>query len=389
MTVSIQLHRSPASRPPITSSPRENDTIPSLDGFRALSVLIVVIAHAGYGNLVPGGLGVTIFFFLSGYLITTLMLREHERTGTISIRDFYIRRIFRLLPPLLLTLVVAYALTSAGLLTGGISINGLLAQLLYFANYYSIFFDPGHTIPDGTGILWSLAVEEHFYIFYPAVVLLLVGERLRAKRIALLFAICCIAVLAWRFHLAYQPDFKPERTYYATDTRIDSILYGCILALAFNPLRSRLASLGRNAPAMSRADWALFLGGILVLLATLLVRDPVFRETARYSLQGLALMPIFYYCIRHAANFPFTTLNYAFISKIGVYSYSIYLIHHICIKAIEANFPAFAADRPMLVLATLTISILYAAAIDTYIDPYFRTLRHQFRPAGNRHSRIP
>lgn len=385
MKVSISLHRSRASRPSVVPSIFEHDTIPSLDGLRALSVLIVLTAHAGYGHLIPGGLGVTIFFFLSGYLITTLMLREHERTGTISIRDFYIRRVFRLLPPLLVTLTIAYALTFAGLLTGGISIKGLLAQILYFANYYAIFFDAGNTVPDGSGILWSLAVEEHFYIFYPAAVLLLMAARRHAGSMATVFIVCCIGVLVWRLNLALQPDFKPERTYYATDTRIDSILYGCILALRFNPLRNGPVSPGTRdtSSSMSNSDWALFLGGALTLLVTLLVRDPLFRETVRYSLQGLALMPIFYYSIRHAANFPFTMLNNKYMAKIGVYSYSIYLIHHICIKAIETNFPSLTASQPVLVLATLAISILYAAAIDTYIDPYFRALRRRFRPAGN------
>ena len=70
-----------------TSTTDNHDVIPSLDGLRALSVLLVVVAHAGYGNVVPGGLGVTIFFFLSGYIITTLLLEEHERTGGIGIRN--------------------------------------------------------------------------------------------------------------------------------------------------------------------------------------------------------------------------------------------------------------------------------------------------------------
>ena len=153
------------------------EVIPSLDGIRAISVLIVVLGHSGLEALVPGGLGVTIFFFLSGYLITTLMLTEHERTGGINIFNFYTRRVFRLMPPLLVTLAIAYGLTYARLLSGGITDTGLAAQLLYFANYYGLFFDPGNTIPDGTGILWSLAVEEHFYIFYPLLMTLMLGMR--------------------------------------------------------------------------------------------------------------------------------------------------------------------------------------------------------------------
>src|SRR5664279_4567684 len=78
---------------------RSTDNIPSLNGIRAGSVLIVVLSHSEFGTIVPGGLGVTIFFFLSGYLITTLMFTEWERSGDIDILSFYARRIFRLIPP--------------------------------------------------------------------------------------------------------------------------------------------------------------------------------------------------------------------------------------------------------------------------------------------------
>ena len=127
-------------------------TIPSLNGIRAISVLLVVLAHSGFHTIVPGGLGVTIFFFLSGYLITTLMLTESERLGNIAVSSFYARRIFRLAPALLITLTIAYSLTYCGLLPGQITLEGVAAQLLYFANYHTIFFDPGdNKIAGGTG----------------------------------------------------------------------------------------------------------------------------------------------------------------------------------------------------------------------------------------------
>src|SRR5262252_10540591 len=111
----------PNSKAGMTQNPSKNGVIPSLNGLRAISISIVLVAHAGYGNVIPGGLGVTIFFFLSGYLITTLLVDEHERSGRIDIGKFYLRRAFRLFPPLLLTLVIAYSLVLLGLLDGGIS----------------------------------------------------------------------------------------------------------------------------------------------------------------------------------------------------------------------------------------------------------------------------
>ncbi|XUM21782.1 acyltransferase family protein [Bradyrhizobium oligotrophicum S58] len=349
--------------------------IPSLDGIRALSVLIVVLGHSGLQAMVPGGLGVTIFFFLSGFLISTLMLAEHERTGTLDVPSFYARRVFRLMPPLLLSLAIAYGLTAAGLLDGGMTAKGLAAQVLYFANYYGLFFDPGNTVPDGTGILWSLAVEEHFYIVYPLLMTLLLGSALRPRSIGALLGIVCLGVLAWRVHLVHAPGFFSDRTYYASDTRIDSIAYGCILALVMNPVRQRSSS-GR----MSAAQWALLAGAVAALLVSLVYRDPVFRETARYSLQGLALMPLFYFAVRFADAPLFRPLNRSWVMTLGIYSYAIYLIHNVVIRTIDKNLPAIAAKPYLLFPLALLISVIYAAAIERFIEPYFRRLRHKFRP---------
>ena len=349
------------------------EVIPSLDGLRAISVLIVVLAHSDLQALVPGGLGVTIFFFLSGYLITTLMLAEHERTGGINILNFYTRRVFRLMPPLLISLAIAYALTYAGILAGGITSKGLTAQLLYFANYYGLFFDPGNTIPDGTGILWSLAVEEHFYIVYPLLMTVMLGCALRPRTIGALLGVGCLAVLAWRIHLVQSPNFVSDRTYYASDTRINSIIFGCILAIVTNPKQQ-----SNRSTAMSRVDWAVLAAAIGALLLTVLYRDVAFRETIRYDIQGLALMPLFYFAVRFSDNRFFRKLNLPWMVTLGTYSYAIYLIHYVVIRSIVKDVPALAAKSFILFPIALVISIAYAAAIDRFVDPYFRQLRRKY-----------
>jgi peptidoglycan/LPS O-acetylase OafA/YrhL len=337
-------------------------------------VLIVVLAHSGLTALVPGGLGVTIFFFLSGYLISTLMLTEYEHTGGINILHFYARRVFRLMPPLIVSLALAYGLTYSGWLAGGITSAGLAAQLLYFANYYGLFFDPGNTVPDGTGILWSLAVEEHFYIFYPLLMSLLLGAALRPRTIAALLGSVCLAVLAWRIHLVHAPGFFSDRTYYASDTRIDSIIYGCMLALVMNPAWQR-----HRPGLMSLAQWAFLATAAGALLLTVVYRDPIFRETIRYSIQGLALMPLFYFAIRFSGNPLFRYLNSPWAISLGTYSYAIYLVHYVVIRLIDKNVPAI-GERPLLLFpAALLISIAYAAAVDRFVDPYFKRLRRKFR----------
>jgi peptidoglycan/LPS O-acetylase OafA/YrhL len=352
------------------------EVIPSLDGIRAIAVLIVVLCHSDLEAFVPGGLGVTIFFFLSGYLITTLILTERERTGRLNIFNFYIRRIFRLMPPLLISLAIAYGLTYAGLLSGGITSAGLAAQLFYFANYYGLFFDPGNTVPSGTGVLWSLAVEEHFYILYPLLMMLMLGSALRPRAIGVLLGVGCLIVLAWRIHLvqlAQSPDFVSDRTYYASDTRIDSIIYGCILAVVMNPKRE-LYRLG----TMSLVQWAVLAGAAGALLLTLLYRDPTFRETIRYSIQGLALLPLFYFAVRFSDNRLFRKLDLPWAVTLGTYSYSIYLIHGVVIEFVTRNVPAVATKFYSLFPIVLLISIAYAAAIDRFVDPYFRQLRRKY-----------
>ena len=330
----------------------------------------------------PGGLGVTIFFFLSGYLISTLMLAEHERTGAINILNFYARRAFRLMPPLIVSLAIAYGLTYSGWLAGAITGKGLAAQLLYFANYYGLFFDPGNTIPEGTGILWSLAVEEHFYIVYPLLMTLLLGSTLRPRTIGALLGVVCLVVLAWRMHLVQSSGFWPDRTYYASDTRIDSIVYGCILALVMNPMRQPRrpgAWSGEVSGSMSLAQWAALAIAGGAMLFTLIYRDPTFRETARYSIQGLALMPIFYFAIRFSDNPLFRHLNSPWAIALGTYSYAIYLIHYVIISVLDKNVPAVAAKSAILFPTALLISIAFAVAIERYVEPYFRRLRRKFR----------
>jgi peptidoglycan/LPS O-acetylase OafA/YrhL len=354
--------------------PRRLEVIPSLDGIRAISILIVVLGHSGLEALVPGGLGVTIFFFLSGYLITTLMLTEHKRNGGINILHFYARRAFRLVPALLVSLGIAYGLTYTKMLSGGITGTGLAAQLLYFANYYGLYFDHGNTIPDGTGILWSLAVEEHFYIFYPLLMTLMLGCALRPRTIGALLGVGCLAVLAWRIHLVQSPGFVPDRTYYASDTRIDSIIYGCILAVVMSP-KQQLNQLA----TMSWGHWTVLATASGTLLLTLLDRNVVFRETIRYSVQGLALMPFFYFAVKFSDNRLFQKLNSPWIVSLGIYSYAIYLIHYVVITLIVENVPSLAAKSFILFPTALLLSIVYAAIIDRFVDSYFRRLRRNYR----------
>lgn len=344
--------------------------IPSLNGWRAIAVSLVLVGHVGAGYLyIPAGLGVTVFFFLSGFLITTLLLDEFSKHKSINIVNFYARRVLRICPPLALVLTVTYALTSLGMLIGVASIKSFLAQFFYFANYYSLFFGPDNKVPSGTAVFWSLAVEEHFYLVFPGIFLVML-RRMRPIKISILLLIMCTIILAWRYCLTISPDFNPDRTYYATDTRIDSILFGCILATSWEEIGARWRYFECSATKIGLLSL-----GCMLLVASIVIRDARFRETLRYSIQGIALMPLFLYSIKYYDRPAFSVLNSAVVNRIGIYSYSIYLSHEI----IFDNICGQLQSRLLAGVVTIALSVAFAYVIDIYIDRYFRELRSSLR----------
>ncbi len=346
--------------------------IPSLDGIRAFAVFIVLVAHSGLKEIVPGGLGVTVFFFLSGYLITTLLLDEYHSHNRINFKNFFIRRNFGLFPPLLVTLLISYLLVVAGILGGQISFNGLFSQIFYLANYYQVF-EWGGGIPDGTSILWSLAIEEHFYLVFPMMFYLLINHH-SPRNTAIAMLVICLMVLGWRLYLVNVEQVNIIRTYYATDTRIDSIMFGCIMAVALNPLQAMQDQTDFKTMKMSDYLWLII--AVILMLASFLVRNDAFRETYRYTLQGIALAPMFYLAIRYHQHPLFQILNWSWVKKLGVYSYFIYLIHHVVLHLLK-QYQVSNSPLVLIILATAT-SVLYAFLLDRYVDPYFRALRKKF-----------
>ncbi len=214
--------------------------IPTLDGWRAVAITAVVIHHlarwfyqqeSAYDLSVTrfGAFGVDVFFGLSGLLITKLLLDEFGRTGNFDLRGFYIRRAFRILPPYLMFLAV---ITAAGMWR---SAWEAASCLLFFRNYV-----PDSLAGGATQHLWSLAVEEHFYLLWPGL-LAWVGAR-RSKNLA---AGLALAVALWRLiqsQLA-APVFGSVPAHFRTDVRLDALLWGCVVAFILDnaDARARLA----------------------------------------------------------------------------------------------------------------------------------------------------
>lgn len=261
--------------------------LPTLDGWRAIAILCVLFVHIR----LPGHLahldvvhyfdGVSLFFALSGFLITTRLLEEYDLTGAISWRKFYIRRAFRILPPAFLTLAVL-ALLGPTLHIFPSKTSEIIASVFFYRNY----------VINGewyTGHFWSLAVEEHFYILWPAI-LGLVGVA-RGARAALLFT---GVFTLWRHACMYVDQAVPPlASIHRTDYRISGLFWGCAIAFLWRnqsarlvltrtvrswwslPIIAAIMALVRFSPNWSGRPWVD--DGLDVLVATLpviTVADP-------------------------------------------------------------------------------------------------------------------
>ena len=347
-------------------SSKHDSYIPSLDGLRAVAVLIVVFSHVGLKGVMPGGFGVTIFFFLSGYLITTLLRRELLRTGSISLKLFYLRRVLRIFPPMYIALALAALLAA----WASVSLSGstLLMQSIHLTNYHVALGGTGE--PPGSEVLWSLAVEEHFYLVFPLAFIVL-STHVREQARPYWLCVACACVLAWRIVLMSVLGGHAEYIMHATDTRIDSILFGCALALWRNPTLP-------DPKFSPRAIWIMVALAVPVLAATLIARDELFRETARYTLQGVALAPIFIAAISFPAAWPFRILNLRPVRWIGLLSYSLYLVHLPIIRFLETKFHL--ANVQLLVIslvASLAVSATIYLTVEVRCAELRRRLAHQ------------
>lgn len=346
--------------------------IPSLNGLRTVAFMLVFIGHAGLDRLVPGGFGVTIFFFLSGYLITTLLRREVDRHQHLSFKRFYLRRVLRIWPSFYLVLVGGLVLSTAGVLTVTLDWGGVGAQFLHLTNYYSIQHGSGHITP-GSVVYWSLAVEEHFYLLFPLLYVAMRKGKVIARDQARIILGICIAVLVWRCVLVFGLGASTLRTYYATDTRIDSILFGCALGVYGNPMLDPIR--------FTERVWKRWLlpAGLALLFFCLVYRNPDFRETFRYSLQGIGLYSIFYCVVRFPEWGMVRWLNLRWVSFVGTLTYSLYLVHATVLLTLEEQWPGVpSAIRGAI---GLVISLALAYAIYRVVEAPIGRLRKRLESA--------
>ncbi|HMI85321.1 MAG TPA: acyltransferase [Polyangiaceae bacterium] len=348
--------------------------IPSLDGMRGAAFLLVFLGHALPAALlrfVPPAFGVTVFFVLSGYLITTLLRKEFDRTNNLSFREFYLRRALRILPPFYIVLVLSSLLTATHAVEGRVTLPALGAYMLHAANYWHIYRGLDE-IPGGTSVYWSLSVEEHFYLLFPMVYFAMRHWRLSARQQLGVILSLCGAVLAWRLVLSGVFHADHERLYRGSDTRVDAILAGCALAVYGNPVLDRTR--------ISDRTWrwvALPLGAIVIVL-TSFVRQPLFQDGFKGSLQAAALIPFFVVAIRCPKWGPMRVFNTRIMGFIGLLSYGLYLTHRTVLMLVE-NW--ITSNLALKVPIALGISVAFCYGMYVLVEAPCAQLRKRLSAA--------
>jgi peptidoglycan/LPS O-acetylase OafA/YrhL len=349
--------------PPVAVAVVVSSHLRGIDGLRALAVILVVAFHVVPGALPGGGLGVDIFFVLSGFLITGLLVDERAQKGRIRFGAFWARRARRLLPALGILLLVC---TSAALALGGDVLVGIGRQVLgattFSSNWLAIANGSSYfagTTPELFRNLWSLAVEEQFYLVWPFVVLLVIFVRWRWVRFAI-FIVVAVASATEMF-LLYSPGVDPTRVYYGTDTHSFGLALGAALAVA-------TAGMARHPLEWPR--WSrLLLPGVATVAILALVAIAVLlpTEAALTFHGGLPLVALLSGLAVLGAIVPGslvgTVLDVLPLRWIGVRSYGIYLWHWPVLLLVTAAEPRW-QDAPSTawLVGAVTVAITVAAA---------------------------
>ncbi|GAY75247.1 acyltransferase family protein [Sporolactobacillus inulinus] len=330
-----------------------------LDGLRAISVLAVIAYHMNLPWAGGGFLGVGVFFVLSGYLITDLLIEEWERSETINLKRFWIRRARRLLPAMItvVTIIYGYVFFFQPSLLHETQMDAV-AALFYFSNWWSVFHHQSYfdsfMNPSLLKHFWSLAVEEQFYLIWPLLVLFVL-RLFKSKKALYILTLVLAAGSLLCMGLLYHFGTDPSRVYYGTDSRAFSLLFGAILACIW-PSRHLTGSKAQG----------IFLdgmGGLALLFLFLCIGYVDAFEPFLYS-GGLGLFSIVVVVLISALAHPSTLLGKWIGARplrwIGVRSYGMYLWHY---PIIQLTTPANQANEvhPLRIVIQLILIILVSA----------------------------
>lgn len=331
---------------------RPHTYIPALDGMRAVAVLVVVFFHAKVPGFGGGFFGVDVFFVLSGYLITRLLLQEQQATGRVALPHFYLRRLRRLYPALLLFLAV-YLMLAATVLNGPpyamrLHLRDALLSAVYLQDYAKML----DLYPFWLRHMWSLSIEEHFYLVWP-LLLIAIAKLPRARAVTAL-ALLYVASTAWRVWVAHSaPDAWD--VYNRFDTHASGLILGCLLAFA------RV-----QAPAYAPIIGALGLAAAIFLFPHGEVHTAAWGFTVAELATGLMVVA------------PPVWLTGSVLPWIGQLSYGLYLWHYLLARIAREAYWGW----PETLVASLGGGLLIAAASYYLVERrfYHRSLRVDRQP---------
>jgi peptidoglycan/LPS O-acetylase OafA/YrhL len=341
--------------------------VAALDGVRAIAVTAVLLFHAGVPGVPGGFLGVDLFFVLSGFLITSLLLRELSGTGHIDLGRFWVRRARRLLPAAFL--VIAVSLVVAAIFLPGEAARtraDALASFVYVNNWEQILADHSYFVaferPSLLQHLWSLAVEEQFYLLWPLVLGLLLGRLGRRWTIALTLAGALLSALAMA--LLFTPGEDASRAWFGTDTHASGLLVGALLAFAW-PLGRFHSAPRKSAATLLDVAAVAALAAVVAAMLTWNEADPV---VYRGGLLAFAIAAaVLLAAVSHPACRAGALLGVAPMQWIGARSYGIYLWHW-PVMALTRPGVDVALSRWILVPLQIAAAVALAAASYRWVE---------------------
>lgn len=299
-----------------------------IDAMRAFAVALVLVEHSGF-NKVPGDAGVTVFFTISGFVITYVLLRERDRTNEFAVGVFYMRRVLKLGPPFLVAILLptlVYALWHA------VSWLAVGSQVLFSYNWVEVYAkaESLRVLP-GSDVVWSLAVEEQFYIAFALAWLLIVRSARWRQTLAILCVVAIVVAVSLRLWIMISGvyEFDRDRLLRATDARMDAIAWGVLAALAFHHCQASgarwLDRFSRNAtPIVALAIFVAVLGIPSKWIGLRMIVQPLCA--AAVILWGL--MP-------NGTQFQdlvYRGVSWRWVQFIGLASYSLYIAHDVVME---------------------------------------------------------
>ncbi|EHC9917376.1 acetyltransferase [Staphylococcus pseudintermedius] len=345
--------------------------MPGLDGVRAVAVIAIIIYHLNPQWLSGGFLGVDTFFVISGYLITSLLLTEYHNTGKIELMSFWLRRVKRLIPAVLFLVMGVIVLSLIFMPTEIQKVRAdTIAAIFYVSNWWYImqnvdYFEQFAVQP--LKHLWSLAIEEQFYLVFPIVLLSLLSFIRRLKSIRIIFLILLVISMIAMMVL-YVPNENVARVYFGTDTRIQTLLMGVLLALVWPPFQLK-AKVNRQMRTMIDTAGVVGLAILFICFKFVSETNSILYYGGFFLISTVTLLVIA--SSVHPSGYFAKFLGNKVFTFIGSRSYSLYLWHYPIIVLIHHQFVQ-GQIPPLVYVVEILLMVLMAEFSYKFIEQPFR-----------------